>query len=368
MLQRFSVKNFRGFESRIEIDFTRHANYEFHDGVVKDGTLKNGIFFGPNGCGKSNLSMAIFDIVNHLTEKVKRLDYYTNFANASHLQSPVEFDYRFALDGNLIDYRYQKDDHGALLGETLIVNQEEIFSWTKDGLRIVSAEFQMTDEARKNLSNNANRVSVIRFLSSVFPLKEDHYLLRLLAFVNSMLWYQCLDTRTFIGLENTNTKIFEYMIQHHHVEAFQRFLQEVSGQKFTFKTGKINNRDELFCAYGGNLLSFSLVSSTGTNALSLLFYWLLKMKNASFVFIDEFDAFYHFALAKKVCEALFQQDCQVFLSSHNTYLMTNDLLRPDCKFLFTDDHTVKPLNECTEKELRFGHNIEKMYRGGAFQS
>jgi AAA15 family ATPase/GTPase len=110
---------------------------------------------------------------------------------------------------------------------------------------------------------------------------------------------------------------------------------------------------------------FDDIASTGTLSLELLYYWLKKMGQASFVFIDEFDAFYHFKLAFEVCKQLFNLDCQVFTSSHNTYLMTNDLLRPDCNFIL-QDNKIKPLQACTEKELRFGHNIEKIYRAGAF--
>lgn len=90
------------------------------------------------------------------------------------------------------------------------------------------------------------------------------------------------------------------------------------------------------------------------------------MGQATFVFIDEFDAFYHFKLAFEVCKILFNKDCQVFTSSHNTYLMTNDLLRPDCNFIL-NENKIKPLVDCTDKELRFGHNIEKMFRGDAFK-
>ena len=90
-------------------------------------------------------------------------------------------------------------------------------------------------------------------------------------------------------------------------------------------------------------------------------------KEASFVFIDEFDAFYHYELSYEVCKRLFNMDCQVFTSSHNTYLMSNDLLRPDCYFIIKDN-IIKPLNACTDKELRMGNNIEKMFRGKAFES
>ena len=32
-----------------------------------------------------------------------------------------------------------------------------------------------------------------------------------------------------------------------------------------------------------------------------------------------------------------------------------------------DQNIIKPLNKCTEKELRFGHNIEKLFRGNTFK-
>ena len=84
------------------------------------------------------------------------------------------------------------------------------------------------------------------------------------------------------------------------------------------------------------------------------------------VYLDEFDAFYHFDLAFKVCQKLFAFSNQIFVTSHNTYLMTNDLLRPDCNFII-NKNKIKPLCLCTDKELRFGNSIEKMYRGNAFE-
>lgn len=38
-------------------------------------------------------------------------------------------------------------------------------------------------------------------------------------------------------------------------------------------------------------LPFEVASSSGTRAILLLFYWLKHFEEASFVFIDEFDAF-----------------------------------------------------------------------------
>ena len=113
---------------------------------------------------------------------------------------------------------------------------------------------------------------------------------------------------------------------------------------------------------------FDDVDTKGTvlGFIGYLFVLFGGLAGLAFVFIDEFDAFYHFKLAFEVCKQLFNLDCQVFTSSHNTYLMTNDLLRPDCNFIL-QDNKIKPLQACTEKELRFGHNIEKLFRGGAFE-
>ena len=56
---------------------------------------------------------------------------------------------------------------------------------------------------------------------------------------------------------------------------------------------------------------------------------------------------------------------QIFTTTHNTDLMSNDLLRPDCYFLLKDN-SIKAISELTEKELRQAHNLQKMYKAGAF--
>ena len=81
--------------------------------------------------------------------------------------------------------------------------------------------------------------------------------------------------------------------------------------------------------------------------------------------IDEFDAFYHFELSQLILNKLKKANCQVLLTTQNTTLLGNDILRPDCYFLF-EDGKIANLPERTDKELRLVHNIEKLYRGGTF--
>lgn len=81
------------------------------------------------------------------------------------------------------------------------------------------------------------------------------------------------------------------------------------------------------------------------------------MEQASFVFIDEFDAFYHFEFSESVQKRLGKiSGVQIFTTTHNTDLMSNDLLRPDCYFLLKDNK-IKAISDLTEKELRQAHNL-----------
>ena len=75
---------------------------------------------------------------------------------------------------------------------------------------------------------------------------------------------------------------------------------------------------------------------------------------------------YHYETAELIFKAINdQKNMQSIVTSHNTYLMRNSITRPDCCFILTDGK-VCSLSECTAKEIREAHNLEKMYRNGAF--
>jgi AAA15 family ATPase/GTPase len=102
--------------------------------------------------------------------------------------------------------------------------------------------------------------------------------------------------------------------------------------------------------------------------LELFYYWSLNFSQYSFVFIDEFDAFYHYELSAAVVKKLNERtNFQSFLTTHNTTLMNNDLMRPDCLFII-EDNKISNVAERTQKELREGHNLEKIYRSNGFDA
>lgn len=366
MLKKFAVTNYRGFANRIELDLSNPNNYSFNQFAICNGTVKNGIIYGPNGVGKSNIGLALFDIEYHLAPlKAKKADYYNNYIYAGDTDKTVDFEYMFDFDGQCVEYKYSKNYAGILQKETLILNGELVFSRISNEISVNSKYFPNATSINSDFLGNANGVSIVNYLLAFYPLDKDNYLLKLQAFVNGMLWFASLEVREFIGIESkSNENIEEFIISNGLVPDFTDFLERISGQKFNFVSPEKGDT-ALWYEVGDSKLLFCSTVSTGTRSLELLYFWLKHMNETTFVFVDEFDAFYHFQLSYNICRELFKLPCQLFLSSHNTYLMTNELLRPDCNFIL-DNGNIKPLSDCTDKELRFGHNIEKIYRAGAF--
>lgn len=74
MLKRFEVINFKQFNS-LQWDFSKVRNYDFSMDCLADSPsgkfIKTALVYGRNSSGKSNLGFALFDIVQHLVDKVK---------------------------------------------------------------------------------------------------------------------------------------------------------------------------------------------------------------------------------------------------------------------------------------------------------
>jgi len=84
------------------------------------------------------------------------------------------------------------------------------------------------------------------------------------------------------------------------------------------------------------------------------------------MFIDEFDAYYHYELSETIVKLIEKMPhCQAILTSHSTNLLSNRIMRPDCYFILSDGRLTSFAN-ATKRELRAGHNLEKLYMSGEF--
>lgn len=366
MLRRFSVENFKGFEDKLVFDMGSPSNYSFNSDIIENGCVTKGIVYGINSCGKSNLGLAIFDIITHLTEKEKLLRSYDLYLNMSGRKSFAEFEYIFDFDGHEVIYRYKKNNVDILREESLSIDNREViyYDYIKNE-GFTRLEGSATLNATIKNESPISRVKYVNNNSILDDNIENKIFKKFVDFVEHMLLFYSLDSRGYEGFTNGSKNVTEGIVNSGKVDEFQEFLKQ-NGIIYSLYGCEVDGRKRIYCHFENQDVDFFKIASTGTRSLALFFYWYIQMQNASFVFVDEFDAFYHFELSENVQKMLRAiKHVQIFTTTHNTDLMSNDLLRPDCYYILKDNK-IKTISELTQKELRFAHNLQKMYKAGAF--
>jgi len=369
MLKRFSVINFKNFGQKTELVLDHPSNYEFNDEIVQNNCISKGIFYGINGSGKSNLALALFDIILHLTDKEKAFDKYIPYLNLSSNKPIAEFEYSFVFDGVDVVYQYGKKDPVSLDYETLFIDGAEVASYNyntqKGYTTLKGAEtLQLTSE----LQTGMDKLSRIKYIKSNAILENNSTnkaFIAFISFVENMLMFYSLDSNRYQGLSIGRDSFTQGIVRSGKMKEFEAFLHD-QGIEYELIALDNNGINDLFCKFPRQIVPFYTVASTGTKSLALFYYWYLVMEKASFVFVDEYDAFYHFELAQELVRLVRSlTKTQVFLSTHNTDLLSNELLRPDAYFII-ENNTIRSLDHKTDKELRKAHNLQKMYKAGSF--
>lgn len=369
MLKKFSVTNFKNFKTRITFELGRPANYEFNSEIVQNNTITKGIIYGINGSGKSNLALAIFDIVLHLTDKEKSIDKYYPYLNLDSNKKEADFEYVFEFEGSELIYQYSKTDPLSLVNEKVIIDGQEVINFDylrKSGYTNLSgAENLLLLSPMSNESDKLSRVKYIKNNAILNETKDNKVFLAFTSFVDNMLMFYSLDEKRYQGLCVGAESFTQGIVREGKIEEFELFLKEKQVD-YNLVAVEVYGQKELCCKFNNSVVPFYTVASTGTKSLALFYYWYLKMSKASFVFVDEYDAFYHFELSQDLVKLVKQlSDTQVFFTTHNTDLLSNELLRPDAYFEI-ENNKISSFDKKTEKELRFAHNIQKMYKAGAF--
>lgn len=370
MLAKFKVSNFKSFGENFEIDFTKAGKYDFNTDCIKNKIINNAIVYGKNGVGKSNLGFAIFDIIGHLTDKNRNESDYENYINAYSDNKYVKFEYEFLILENKINYIYGKSDYENIVFEDFYINGKLLASIDRRNDNIASILFEGTETLNKNLENNL-KLSVLKYIrynAVLSSQKEKDTLYSFFDFIDKMLFFRSLGQNEYLGLENGVTNIEDYIIEKGLLQDFESFLN-TAGIESKLKVIRLVGKKHLFFDFGRKQIPFVEIASKGTQALMLFYFWLQKIKNidkVSFLFIDEFDAFYHHELSELIVEKLKKTGVQFILTTHNTSIMSNDLLRPDCYFVMNKEK-ISSLPNLTDKELREGHNLEKIYKANGFE-
>lgn len=369
MLTKFSVSNFKSFNEEFVFDLQNTNGYNFNKDSVIEGIVENAIVYGKNGVGKSNLGLAIFDIIDHLTDTEHGDFEYIHFLNALNKSKLATFHYEFLIDSKKISYTYKKTDNRNIVYESFTIGDVLIAEIDRE----ISSKAKINLKGAESLNNDIKNtnLSLLKYIKNNSILAEDDsfnkIFLCFFKFVEGMLFFKSLDGNSYLGIEIGPRDIQEDIIERGNVKNLELFLNK-AGIECKLKVVKESEKKILAFDFKGKTISFYKIASQGTRTLTLFYFWLQRLQEQSkvtFLFIDEFDAFYHHELSKLIVEELKKLNIQFVLTTHNTSIMTNDLLRPDCYFVM-NKHLIKPLSKSTDKELREAHNLEKMYKAGSF--
>jgi len=364
MITRFTVKNFKNFKNELILDLTKSRDYGFNDNLIINGCINKLLIYGPNNSGKSNLGAALMDITTHLTSNFGHENaLYNYYANGYFRNNPVEFKYEFLLAGQKIVYKYTKDDNRKLLSEELYASDDLLLRYN---YQTNEYENNIPEAKDLDLGKRNNDVAVLRYiygLSLFWP--ETSAVKLLIDFVDNMLWFRSLRTNEFMGLMANGESLDDFILNNKLLSKFNSFLR-ACGQEYDLCSTNSGGKQVIGVKYNNSVAVFNTVASTGTLSLWLFFYWMNRVKNISFVYLDEFDAFYHFELANTILNMVNKESFQSIITTHNTYLCDNEIMRPDC-YAILNNGKIQTLADSTLKTIRQGHNLEKMMRSGEFE-
>ncbi|GAB7128635.1 hypothetical protein JCM19000A_31430 [Silvimonas sp. JCM 19000] len=367
MLHKFSVRHFRNFSEWLHFDLTSQQ-YEFNESAVNKGIVRHAMIYGPNGGGKSNLGLAMVDPVLHLIDSPSYFSSLeNNYLNGKKQDIIAEFVFEFRIDDVDIIYSYGKKSITKLVYESLSIDGIDILHIDRRNSHLANIELKGAEHLKKDVGDSG--ISLLKYINSNSILddtKTNKTFAKLLKFIEGMVFFRSLHANNkgeYIGKNIGVKRLSQSIIETDSLSDFEKFLNDAGIECSLIVDVDASGNKAIYFDFGETKLEFGTVASTGTLSLGIFYFWWLRLKSGAvtFAYIDEFDAFYHHSLASTIVEKIIASQAQTILTTHNTGVMSNDLLRPDCYFVL--DRNIAPITELTEKDLRKAHNLEKIYKG-----
>lgn len=379
MLKAFTLRNYKNFKDEITIDFENIRDYSFQTNCISDGIIRKMLICGRNATGKTHLGKALLDIKDVLCGTFE-CPYDPFLLNTDSDEKTAFFEYRFQFGDTELCYEYLKEYRG-LNYEKLEINGISIFEcdfekgkYDFDHLNDIHAETANTEyylEYVKSCDDiPGSRFAFLKWTLDHMALDENSVLLKLTDYVNGMSRITA-DYREFSLLSNTveEQNFYQLLEKNHNLQHFENFLN-VMGIECKLKLKRMLSRQRNLYFVYDRMIPFLENASSGILMLTELYYRILSNdENVSFLYLDGIDSFFHYEAAGKML--LFLKEtypkCQIILTSHNTRLLTNKLMRPDCLFILSGKGILTSFCNATQRELKEEHNLEKMYISGEFE-
>lgn len=375
MLTKLAMENFKSFMEKTEIDLNA-TGYEILNETNKteNNILKGTLIVGGNATGKSTILCAIRFLLELLVWQINLnpVNYLCLFRES---KQRMKLEYEFFINDSKIKYCIECDNDG-IFKENVLVNSKERLNRMKN-----TAEYTDSYNKKIQLDNLQGNQSAIRKVYFDTKFIDDNTL---------KLWFQFLENSMYIDQSNKILfKAFGNVSQVTHkdyfekngTEEFNEFLNEMKYNQYVEYTNEYNNGKVAFKFANNDKdvivrrkdIEFGVplnLESEGNKTLITTVPMILEtMKHNAMIIIDEFSSGFHNILEEKIVRYFMKnsKNCQLFLVSHSTNLLTNTLLRPDQ--IYTVDfikNKGSKANRVSDSKPREAQNLEKMYLSGVF--
>lgn len=381
MLKRFSVKNYKNFRDEISIDFENTAGYQFGTDCIVDDMICKMLIYGRNATGKTNLGRALVDI-RYTVVDMTIYRQSEAFLNADSTEAFASFCYVFQLEDQELVYKYDRISDRKLGREELIVNGIVIYrcdfkekKYDFHNLEVIGAEtanidryLQVSEGRGETDEAEESELPLLRWLISNVAFNSDSVLIKLYEYIGKMIIIT-VGNNMMLPSGRIRDSFYESLEKTDKLRDLEDFLNAMGIECRLVLKKLPDGQRELYFSHD-KLIPFYENASSGTRALLEIYRKLIsRVRDAAFIYLDEFDAFYHYEMAENVIRFFKKRypKTQIIMTTHNTNLMTNRLMRPDCVFILSKAGSLTALCDATQRELREGHNLEKMYISGEFE-
>lgn len=369
MLTKMYLTNFLSFLERTEFDFTSSKYNILSDtNVAGNGVLKGALMIGANASGKSNALRGLKFLINLIKgDGMSISSYRCYFAKTS----VTSAEYDFAFSGKKVSYTISYDIKTQNLSERLLADEKELL--TRDGSagKLNIGDFSVSEE---NLDNDTLFLRTASFNTGRFP--QEPILRELMDYLLNSYYIDGYNQSALLGKsiikyaeDNGVEKLNDYLREFKY-DFFVEYGEESSGEGLNIRLGS-GQKSIFFKRKNFPIPSAFISESQGNQVFADMLPQIISViEKPGMLVIDEFGNSLHNKLAEKIVRFFMEKSnySQLYITSHDTNLISNSVFRPDQINLITFENSkgskVKRISVYKPREAQ---NLEKMYLGGMFE-
>ena len=369
MLTKMYLTNFMSFLDRTEFDFMSSKYTILNKTNIYDNTiLKGGLFIGPNASGKSNALKGIAFLIN----LIKGDGASFGHSRCRFSKQPfVTLEYEFVFFNKRVVYKIESNVKTKSISEEILI--DNILVLKRDGNR---GELRIGDSVSidDNLDNETLFLRTASFNTGRFP--QEPVLRELMNYLQNSYYIDGYNRGASWG--KTITKYAE----EYGIDKLNKYLQDFNydffleyGSTSTGKGATISlGTSEKVVFFKRKTFPFPSIfydESQGNQVFADMLPNLINiLENPGMLIFDEFGNGLHNKLAEQIVKFFMKNanNSQLFITSHDTNLISNSVFRPDQIYLVTfDGSNGSKVTRISKFKPREAQNLEKMYLGGMFE-